>query len=143
MSFCSNCGAVIGRGEISCHKCGTKVDVVEMTHSLIFEAERRRQEIAEIKHHEVWSIAVCVFGLIITIIGLVIGLIERTGVEQDIWGSHIYQYHPYRNAAWVMTIGGNLLVAIATIVGLLHCNKNRRLLKRLQNRNGCSKGIGE
>ena len=132
MGFCSKCGAVINTGELSCNKCGVKVDVVEVTHSLISDTERKSREIAELKHHEVWAIVFSVFGLIITAIGLAVGLIERTGIDQGVLGMHIYKYHPYRNEALAMIAGGGLLVLVAASIGLYYSIKSRRLQKELK-----------
>ena len=134
MAFCSKCGATINAGDLSCNKCGAKVDVVEVTNSLISDVERKSREIAELKRQEIWDIVFSVFGLIITAIGLTIGLIERTGIEQDVLGMHFYKYHPYHNEALAMIVGGGFLVLVAVGIGFYYSIKSRRLQRELKSR---------
>ena len=138
MAVCSKCGAAVNAGDLSCNKCGAKVDVVEVTNSLISDTEKKSREIAELKRQEIWAIVFSVFGLIITAIGLTIGLIERTGIEQDVLGMHVYKYHPYRNEALAMIAGGGFLVLVSASIGSYYSIKSRRLQKELKSRKDSS-----
>ncbi len=54
MVFCSKCGAAISGGEFTCNKCGTKLDVAEITHWLVSEAERRSKDTSGFKRYRIW-----------------------------------------------------------------------------------------
>ncbi len=127
MGLCSKCGAVISAGEFACNACGAKLSAVEVENALITQS--KSHEMADLKRKELWTIFFSVFGLIVTAIGLAIGLVEHTGVDQGQLGLDLYKYHPYRDEALVMISGGGLLVLIAASLGFYYSIKLNRLKK--------------